>query len=437
MALAALERGQAERVREALRIDGLAARDRGLALELALGVERRRITLDCALIACTTRGELPRDPFVHTALRLGGYQLLYMPRVAVHAAVHTTVELLRQVRGFTNAMLRRLAACVQQRAADPQRPRSELALPDGAQGPRCLALPVDWLPDPEAAPAAWLGAVFGLPEPLVAGWLRHHGLSTTRAMCEAAVAAPGVTLRVNRRQTDAPGLVAALAAEGVAAHALDAHLVRLRSVEGRSPFDTAAHRDGLFAVQDPTAFAAAQALAPTAGETILDLCAAPGGKATALAELCTNGGRVFAFDIDRDRLALVEEATARLRLRDTLTVIDDLTKAPPQCDAVLADVPCSNTGVLARRVEVRRRLRPGTIAAMAGPQRELLQLAMQRVRPGGRVVYSTCSVEPEENRGVVDAVMAAAPGVRLEREQLTLPVAQLHDGGYFAVLRRS
>lgn len=436
MALAALERGQVDRVRDALRLDGLSARDRGLALELALGVERRRLTLDPALLACTTRGQLPGDPFALTALRLGAYQLMYLPRVAPHAAVHETVALLRQQGGFVNAVLRKIANAVVDRAADPRAARRELPLPDGAHGPRCLALGVDWLPDPQAAPHAHLAASYGLPEVLVSGWARSHGDTTARALCEASVAAPGVTLRVNRRRTDAAGLAAALRSEGVATLPVDADQLQLAGIDAQSPFATQAYRDGLFAVQDPTALAAALAIEPQPGETVLDLCAAPGGKATALAERMSRGGKVLAFDIDRDRLALLRESRDRLGLADTLTVLDDLAAAPPQVDAVLVDVPCSNTGVLARRVEVRRRLRPGTIAAMAQTQRELLTQALSRVRPGGRVVYSTCSIEPEENRGVVDAVLASHAGVRLVREQLTLPVAQRCDGGYFAVLRR-
>lgn len=444
-ALVALERRRSTRLHDALRVDDLAARDRGLALELAFGVERRRITLDAILIALATRGELPADPYARTALRLGAYQVLYLPRMQVHAAVDTAVGLVRQQRSFVNAMLRRLVRQVVQRPADPAQPRRELELPPSNESPRAVVFATDALPDPVAAASDYLAVVYGLPSELVARWYSNHGPERARALAAASASTPGVTLRVNRLRADADRVRTVLAAEGVSVQATtDPRLLQLVAVDGVSPFATKAYRDGLFSVQDPTALAAADAVAAVPGETIFDLCAAPGGKACALAEILAApptapataaGGRVLAYDHDATRLARVRETRARLGLDPTLQVIEDLTQAPDSCDAVLVDVPCSNTGVLARRVEARRRPVAAALGSLVPEQVALLLQAIARTRPAGRVVYSTCSLEPEENRGVVDAALAAAPHASLEREQMTWPQAGKCDGGYFAVLR--
>jgi 16S rRNA (cytosine967-C5)-methyltransferase len=436
LALTSLERGRAEHLRDALAVDDLDVRDRGLALELAMGTERRRITIDAVLLAFAAQGVLPRDPFVRTAARLGTAQLLYLPKIPPHAAVHGTVALLRAQQGFVNGILRRIAGAIEARVADPSRAHTELALPAAADGgPRTLVLPYAGLPDPAANPAAALAVRHGLPEFLMGRWLDAFGSDEGMAIAAASAQAPGVTLRVNPTRGDAAGVIAALAAEGVTVTA-EPHprLLRLGETQGISPFETRAHARGLFSVQDPTALAAAEAVGARPGERILDLCAAPGGKTTAMAEVMAGEGTVFAHDISKVRLDRVREAAARLGLAAVVTLVPTLADAPDRVDAVLVDVPCSNTGVLARRVEVRRRLTPGALVELAGRQVELTRLAVTRVRPGGRVVYSTCSLEREENRGVVGAVLATDPTLRLGLDRLTLPRAQQHDGGYFAVL---
>lgn len=433
-ALVALERGRTPRLREALRVDGLSSRDRALALELTLGVERRRITVDAVLQALATRGALPADPYVLSALRLGAYQVLFLPRVATHAAVATAVGLVRKQRSFVNAVLRRLVAMVVERPCDDRRVRAEMALPPREGQARTLAFTSDVLPDPESAPAEFLAVRCGVPAEFVARWRQHYGAARAEAIAAASMATPGVTLRV-RAGVGVDALRRMLADEGVATTLTsDPRLLRLGDVADGSPFATRAYRDGAFSVQDPTALLAADAVAARPGETILDLCAAPGGKASALAEALAGSGAVFAHDADPARLALVAEACRRLRLEATLRVVADLAQAPAAVDAVLVDVPCSNTGVLARRVEVRRRRLAPALTALVRAQTDLLATAVGRTRPGGRVVYSTCSLEPEENRGVVDAVCATRSGVTVLRDQLTWPEAGDHDGGYFAVL---
>ena len=184
----------------------------------------------------------------------------------------------------------------------------------------------------------------------------------------------------------------------------------------------------------------ASALAPPAGSQVLDVCAAPGGKTSHLAELLNNQGQVTACDVDAERLRTVTTLCQRLGI----TVVEtcrlksatnpDLPGGP--FDAALVDVPCSNTGVLGRRPEIRWRLRPEDLGELVTLQTKLLLLAMERVRPGGVLVYSTCSIEPEENGQLVRTVLGAMRDWRLAAEQESLP-GQVGDGGYWARLRGS
>ncbi len=423
-ALVALERGHADRLREALDGKDLEPRDQGFAFELAHGVVRRQRCLDHVLLGLAHRG-LPKDPHLIAALRLGAYQLLFVPGMPMHAAVHETVELVRGNKGFANAVLRSLGkAIVDRPATDPCR--------DLALGPaRTLELAQ---PLPEEL-AARLAIVHSLPDFLVARWAEQFGADQLETVAAAASTTPDVYLRVTWL-AEPQRLREDLAAAGVET-AATAHPKLWRWTGGASPFGTAAFRSGHFVVQDPTALLAAEAVPCQPGDTVVDLCAAPGTKTTWLAERVRPGGKVFAFDIDGGRRVRIGENVARLRLQDTVQVVSDAAKLPV-ADAVLADVPCSNTGVLSRRVEVRQRLEPSTFAELVPLQRALLKQAIALCRPGGAVVYSTCSIDREENDDVVQAVLAdpAVPRCELGQNLRTLPRGGECDGGYFALLHR-
>jgi 16S rRNA (cytosine967-C5)-methyltransferase len=425
-ALVAVERGEAARVRDALQTARLEPRDAAFAFELAHGVLRRERLLDHVLGGIAHRG-LPADPALLAALRLGVYQLLFVPGMPTHAAVHETVAVVRGNKGFANAVLRRVADARVDRAADAADPARELPLrPD-----RALVLPV---PLPADEPAR-LAIVHSLPDFAVARWHDAYGIAALREIAAAASATPAVFLRA------VAGLDRDVLARELAAAAVETvpvvHARLLRWNGGGSPFATAAFREGRFAVQDPTALLAAEAVPCGPGDTVVDLCAAPGTKTSVLAERVRPGGRVVAFDVDPARRQRIADNVARLRLADVVRIVERVEDLPV-ADAVLADVPCSNTGVLGRRVEVRRRLRPGTFAALVPVQRSLLAQAITLCRPGGAVVYSTCSIERDENDDVVQTVLLdpATPRCELGANLRTLPCAHEHDGGYFAVLHR-
>jgi len=425
-ALVAVDRGQADRIRDVLDAAGLAGREQALAFELAHGVLRRERLLDHLLEAFAHRG-LPKDATQRAVLRLGAYQLLFASGMPVHAAVHETVELVRSNKGFTNAMLRRLADCLESRPADPARPTLELPL----SSTRCLRLPAP-LPDNESER---LGIVNSLPFFLLQRWSKDLDIEGLRRVAAAASSVPGVFLRAVGCQRDE--LQAELAASGVVVEAA-AHPALLRWTDGSSPFGTPSFRAGRFVVQDGTALCAAEAVPCGPGDLVLDLCAAPGTKTSLLAERVRPGGKVYAFDLDPARRELIRTGIDRLGLADAVQIVET-TADLPLFDAVLVDVPCSNTGVLGRRVEVRRRLTGGTFGRMVSEQRSLLVQALQRCRPGGAVVYSTCSIDREENEHLVRTVLGSSnvPQATLQAEHRTLPLAGEHDGGYWALLRRA
>jgi 16S rRNA (cytosine967-C5)-methyltransferase len=211
----------------------------------------------------------------------------------------------------------------------------------------------------------------------------------------------------------------------------------VRLLESASIRDLPGYEQGWFSVQDETAQLVAPALQPQPGGRYLDLCAAPGGKSTHLAELMQERGEVVACDGDPERLKTVADLARRLGLVTVRThpVDEDHPLPAGPFDGVLVDVPCSNTGVLGRRPEVRWRLRPEEFNYLIPLQQRLLGLALERVKPGGVVVYSTCSIEPEENQELVRRMLKDQTAFTLEEEQESRP-GQPADGGYWARLRR-
>jgi 16S rRNA (cytosine967-C5)-methyltransferase len=200
----------------------------------------------------------------------------------------------------------------------------------------------------------------------------------------------------------------------------------------------ASFRDGWFYVQDPSTLLAARELAAQPGETVLDLCAAPGGKTTFLAQLMNNDGKIVACDISEERLRLLRENCARLGVTCVETTQNSKLKIQNlKFDRILVDAPCSNTGVLRRRVDLRWRISPAEILRLRQTQLDLLKLAATKLKPGGVLVYSTCSLEPEENSEVVKEFLREHAGFKLESESALLPFADNVDGAYIARLKHS
>ncbi|MGE0708418.1 MAG: RsmB/NOP family class I SAM-dependent RNA methyltransferase [Planctomycetota bacterium] len=427
-------------VERALEGDELRPGDEALLTELVYGTVRQAATLDRLLEASAPRGLGKVEEALLNHLRVAAYQLVFSERVHAAVAVDAAVRAAGRwahVRGFVNGLLRGLSRAVLER-------RPEDALP--ADVPRTRLLPGrdggwvvlgrDLLP---AEPEAWLAAAGSLPPGLAREWTARHGPEGALELARAANAPPPTALRVNPLR--AGGDLVAARAEVLA------RLEGARAGEGPAAVVLAGGLGdvgrellwgGWVTVQDETAQLVAPLLDPQPGERVVDLCAAPGGKATHLAELMRDQGRVEALDVDEDRLARVSAAARRLRLESVhTTLVPALDPRPPEgapIDRVLADVPCSNTGVLRRRVEVRWRLDQLDWPPLLALQARLLDRALELVRPGGAVVYSTCSIDPRENEQQVQSALARHPGVRLEAELATLPRRGGGDGGYAAKL---
>jgi 16S rRNA (cytosine967-C5)-methyltransferase len=411
--------------------------DRRLATQLAYGVLRRRGTLHALLRPFVRRQPNRVEPWLWDALGLGAYQLALLTHIPPHAALNETVELASLygrpgAKGFLNGVLRQLAAVVTDEHTDA--PAAD-ALPLEQGRYRRLARPL--LPDPATQPVDYLSAAFALPAWLAQRWHERYGVEECRRLGFWFAGPAPLTLRCNPLRCSRDELLRNWTEAQVAAEpGTHPQAVRLR--EAAPIRELPGYDAGWFCVQDESAMRVGSALAPEPDELVLDLCAAPGGKATHLAELMGDRGKVTACDADARRLETVRELARRLGLASVETCVPSEEQPAPAgpFDKVLVDVPCSNTGVLGRRPEARWRLRPEDLGQLVAVQTRLLGLGCERVRPGGVLVYSTCSIEPEENRGVVEAVLRQTPGMRLEGEEDAVP-GRPADGGYWARLRRT
>ena len=419
----------------------LSSKDRALAVDVASGVVRRSRTLDVLLESRMTRPRHNVEPDLWRILRVGAYQLLFA-RTPEHAAVDSTVDLCRDLNrarwtGFVNGVLRNIGRLLADTPCDGP---SATSLPTVNGLWRSLNESV--FADPAVDPAQYYADAFSLPIFLAKRWVTRFTSSPANtdllAICFQSISPPSTSLRVNSMRSTAADVLTLLteaeckASLGQVAGSI--HLdqsVRLESLPG--------YADGLWSVQDEAAMSASQLMNPQPGEQILDMCAAPGGKTTHLAELSGDQAHITACDVATGRLQRVLDNAARLQLHSInpqLIGKDGNSLPDGPFDAILVDVPCSNTGVLNRRPEARWRCDESSLQELVVLQTRLLLQACERVRSGGRVVYSTCSLEPEENRGVVDAVLSAMREFRLDRECLHLPGLPA-DGAYQALLKRS
>jgi 16S rRNA (cytosine967-C5)-methyltransferase len=415
----------------------LPASERALATELVHGVMRRRETLSAVLKPHVNRPLTQVESGALTLLWLGAYQLVMLSGIPPYAVVHETVELAKrsgnpQWGGFINAVLRSLGRAVTDEF---------VALPDANAVPltagRFRVVQGEPFPDPSQNWLGYVVAAFSFPEWLAERWQARYGNDELVRMGFWFNAPAKMCLRVNRLRTTRDELLAVMEAAGVkASPGMQPDAVWLE--ESAFVQKLPGFVQGWFAVQDESAIAAAALLDPQPGERVLDLCAAPGGKTTHLAALMKNEGRILATDVDRDRLRRVEESCRRMgaAIVETRIVPRDAFDLPGEMfDRILLDVPCSNTGVLGKRPEVRWRLRPDDIVELSGIQTRLLRSAGKHLVPGGRLVYSTCSIEPEENQGVVDRVLSERPEIVLIQEIHHHP-GRPADGGYQALLER-
>ena len=395
-------------------------RDRALVAEIATGAERWRATLDHLIETVATRAIDRLDPEIVTILRMSAYQLLYLTRVPAAAVVDDAVDLARRAKkqsasGFVNAVLRRLS---RQRGALPLPPR-----------------PSD--PTDRAAAIDYFATTLSHPRWLVSRWYDRLGFDTAERWLQFNNTPARLTLRANRLKVTPEALSERLAREDVRVvpgrFAPDALVV-----EDGQPLKGPGLADGWFVVQDEASQLVSLLAGPSPGRRVLDTCASPGGKTTALAAAMAGRGVLVACDVRSRRIALLKR-TVIANCAGGAAIVHivqaDVKQPLPFAhvfDCVLVDAPCSGLGTLRRDPDIRWRRREPDLAALASDQRRMLGHAAACMAPGGRLIYATCSSEPEENDEVVGAFLAASPDfTRLDARTIAnVPAAVVDEQGY-------
>lgn len=374
----------------------LEPRDRALIMELVYGVLRRQETIDWRLGAVLDKPLHKLPVVIQMLLRLGAYQLLCLDRIPASAAVNETVHLTksyakklgRDWSGLVNGVLRNLTR-----------------------------VPAPSFPDMASRPSQSLSVQYGIPEWLTERWCKRFGLEQAEDACRASSTIPSVTLRVNATRLTREEFVARLRQGGVSAHSTTISPVGVTLEKGQDVTSLPGFREGDFYVEDEAAQLIPFLLDPQPGEIILDACAAPGGKTTHLAELMGDRGTIYAIDRKGSRLDVLRDNCRRLGIRSVVPIAGDVRQtsewykaidrgqypreASPCFDRILVDAPCSGMGVLRRHPESKWRKDNSGFARHQKLQTDILASVASCLRPGGVLIYSTCSTEMEETEEVV------------------------------------
>lgn len=377
--------------------------DRRLLTELLYGSVRRQRTLDALIDQFAKKPAHQQPPDLRVLLHLGLYQLRYLQQVPTPAAIFTTVELAKDNRlaglsGFVNGLLRQYA-----RAADT------------AEDP--LELPSD--------PIQRLGILYSYPDWIIQVWYDQLGLAETEQLCRYGNQSPSIDLRVNPLRADRDTVQTQLAQAGVTSHPLP-HLPQALRSEGKMGAipQLPGFQEGYWTVQDASAQLVSHILNPQPGSVVLDVCAAPGGKTTHLAELMQNQGQIWACDRTPSRLRKLNQNVQRLGVSNIQVWTGDSRQLPdeiPAADSVLIDAPCSGLGTLHRHADARWRQTPAKVEELSILQLELLQTSAQRVKPGGQLLYATCTLHPQENEQLLAHFLASSPNWRIKPIQTEIP----------------
>jgi 16S rRNA (cytosine967-C5)-methyltransferase len=371
-----------------------------LATEITFGVLRWRRLLDFLLDRQLKKSVAQVDLPVALALRMGLYQLRFLERIPARAAVNESVELVKRARkssaaSLVNAILRRASA-------------------EKSEAPNTVAAkPIERLIPANLPLADRLGILHSHPTWLVERWLRNFGEANTVALLEANNRPPNLSCAIHD-PAHRDEVLAALKSAGLRIE--PGQLLKSAfAASGGSPARTGSFRRGLISIQDEASQAIPLLLGVQPGDAMLDLCAAPGGKTPPLVRAAGRTGLVVAADRHAHRLRAMRSQFERLRLEGVQIVELDAARELPfgrKFDRILVDAPCSGTGTLARHPEIRWRLRAELLSDFHQLQVGILTSAIKQLAPGGRLVYSTCSMEPEENEDVVSEVLVGAPSIK-------------------------
>ncbi len=367
---------------------GLSRRDRALFNQLVYGVLRWRLRLDAVVGTYADRPLKKINRSILNILRIGLFQILFMDRIPASAAVNTAVNLTRtrkaaKASGFVNALLRNALR-------DPDR--------------FCL-------PDAVDAPVDHISIAKSFPHWLTARWIDRMGIGETERLCDAVNTIPPITLRCNGLKNSLPELIDALTTQAKVIETMDSVAGAVNLIHPRSPiFEMKAFVDGRFAVQDGAAQLVSLLLAPQPGEIVLDACAGLGGKSTHLAQIMRNRGTIVAMDAVSAKLARLEKEAHRLGVSVVQTRRTDLNRPPdpatlPRFDRILLDAPCSGLGVLRRNPDAKWSSSKKDITRYTRRQARFLDHLAPLVKRDGVLVFAVCSMEPEENAGVIETFL--------------------------------
>lgn len=382
-----------------IRYEEMDERDRRLLTEIATGVIRHRERLDWVLTGFY-HGEFPKCiPTVKNAMRVALYQILFLDKIPYSAAVNESVELVKRLKGnrsagIVNGVLRNVIRKLEA---------------------------ITW-PNREQDPIHYLAVMESHPQWLVRRWMERLGEGETERLLKANNERPTTSVRVNTARTSAEKLLERLAASGAEGERspLLPNYLRLRRLADIAGLE--AFREGEFIVQDDGIGLITALTDARPGMRVIDLCAAPGGKSIAMAEMMENRGEILALDKYEAKLKLLADGIERSGYSIIRPTIGDARRIRLEpADAVLADVPCSGFGVLRRKPEIKWKREPGDLPELVRLQTDILENAAELVKPGGVLVYGTCTTEPEENEGVVRAFLERHPEFAVESAASVLP----------------
>lgn len=403
----------------ALQKSSLAKSDAGLATELIYGTISRFNTLDYFLDKFVNKGVQKLQPWVRALLRISLYQVIFLDRIPDHAVVSEAVNLAKRrghqgISGMVNGVLRNIL-----------RQKESLAIPENMP------------------PAQRISLQHSHPLWLVERWISQYGIETAEAICAANNEPPAVSVRVNTTMISRDDMLELMSSQGfeAAPSPLSPYGIVVRGAGNMALTDW--YRDGMISIQDESSMLVAEAVKPEPGMRVLDCCAAPGGKSAHMGELMKDEGSIVANDIHAHKGKLISDQAGRLGLDsisivtgDALDLVDRFE--PASFDRILLDAPCSGLGVIRRKPDLKWGKSQEDIHEIAALQLRLLESVSTLLRPGGLLVYSTCTIEPLENEGVVSAFLDSHSGFGIAEDGLgdlsRLEGKSLQRGGGIQIL---
>jgi 16S rRNA (cytosine967-C5)-methyltransferase len=408
--------------------------DRRLVTELVYGSVRRQRTLDTLIDQFAKKKSHQQPPDLRTILHLGFYQLRYQERIPASAAVNTTVQLAKEngfsgLTGFVNGLLRQYLRKAEGAEEQGGRGAGETR-GQGDKETRQIINPQSPVPSPQSPiprsdplqlpenPVERLGILHSFPDWIIQVWLEQLGLAEIEQLCEWMNQSPTIDLRINPLRTSIEEVETALQSVGILVRRIPHLPQALRFIGNTGSIQNLpGFKEGWWTVQDGSAQLVSHLLDPQPGEVVIDVCAAPGGKTTHIAELMADKGKIWACDRTPSRLRKLQENSQRLNLQSIQIYTGDsrhFSQFQNTADRVLLDAPCSGLGTMHRHADARWRQTPESVRELSVLQKELLTHTSTFVKLGGVLVYATCTLHPAENEEVISAFLAESPDWQIE-----------------------